>query len=73
MTALRPGTVAWRIGRSGPLRCEIMTTVRTLVCVRPSRFSRASMLLPVEDVFPDRAGCRAEIQRRANGTEETTP
>jgi hypothetical protein len=63
--------VVYRIGRSGPLRCIAGRRLNDTIEVRASTFSRNWIRVPIADVFLDREACRAEIQRRANGTKET--
>jgi hypothetical protein len=78
MTALRPGSIAWRIHypedsgkRPSARRCIMVRVVNgEFVSVRTSTFSRDFWSIPVADVFPDREACRAEIQRRANATKD---
>jgi len=68
MSALRPGDIVWRIGpRSNiPLRAIVVRLAPgAYVDVRASTFSRSELRVPAEDVFADRAACRAEINRRA--------
>ncbi len=60
MTALRPGTTVWRIGRlNHALRCIVRTKPTAgLVGIASSRFSRSAMVVDEADVFPDREACR---------------
>lgn len=75
MTALRPGDILWRIGERSraPLRCIMVRPVPLgLVEVRSSTFARQPIRVRAEDVFADRAACRAEINRRAETTGAST-
>ena len=69
-----PTIVAWRIGRARPLRCIVVGKYpgQGNYGVRAGIFSRETMTVPMADVFFDHETCRAEIQRRADATKETT-